>query len=186
MPDYDELLAEYERLKEEKINLLERAGDYFSGVDERIDFLATKLFQMLANIGELQGAVARITDALASLELPEGGVLMPKKIEQIPYSYVLPAGGGIRLTELVPFSGYIERITIHWPDGTDALCGVMVGHSNIQLCQREGYLALNDATPQYTFDEWVDEGEELWVQMYNADAVNPHAISVTVDLRGEA
>ncbi|MBA7694642.1 hypothetical protein ES703_103255 [subsurface metagenome] len=45
-------------------------------------------------------------------------------------------------------------------------------------------MALNDATPTYPFNEWVNDHEEIWVEMINGDGVNPHNISVSVILEG--
>ncbi len=110
-----------------------------------------------------------------------------QKIEQIQFAYNLTIAGtptsGVVLTELAPFHGYIKQVTPHFPDGCDALVRVMVGHGLIQFCPREGYLALNDATPTYPFNEEVTVGEEIWVDMRNASAF-PHNITVTISVEG--
>ncbi|MBA7686925.1 hypothetical protein ES703_95385 [subsurface metagenome] len=112
---------------------------------------------------------------------------MPQKIEQIPFAYNLAALEGVLLTEIAPFSGYIKQVTPHWPEGCDALVDIRVGHGNKQFCPKEGYLALNDATPPYPFNEELSGGnEEIWVEMKNADGANAHNITVTVILEGAA
>ena len=112
------------------------------------------------------------------------------KIEQIPFAYTLAvagaAGSGVVLEENAPFSGYIKQVTIHWPDGADALVDVKVGHGVVQFCPDEGFLALNDATPTYPFNEWVNDQETIWVELRNRDGGNTHAITVTVTLEGAA
>lgn len=190
MNNYEALAEEYERFKRERINLLERAGDWFGGVDERIDFLAPRIFLLLAEVGDLRGQVSnvleeirKVQDALA--EFPEGDGIRPMKIEMIPYSYTLAAAQGARMTELMPFSGRVIEVMIHWAEGCNALVDVRVGHGNVPFCPREGYLALNNVTPKFAFNEWVDEGAEVWVEMRNTDSVNPHTITVTVSVRGE-
>lgn len=109
-----------------------------------------------------------------------------KEIELIPYARNLPmagvAGSGVVLTEIAPFTGYIRRITPHWPDGCDALVDIRVGRGVEQFCPREGYLALNDATLDYYFNIPVQEGEDIWVEMINTDGGNPHNITVTISL----
>jgi len=115
---------------------------------------------------------------------------MPKTvIEQIPFSCTLtPAGtptSGAVLTEAAPFSGYIVDATIHWPAGCNALVDVRVGHGVKQFCPNEGFLALDNCTPKYDFNEWIDANEEVWVEMRNASAF-PHSITVTVTLEGAA
>jgi len=107
---------------------------------------------------------------------------MPKTIEQIPFSYTLNPLQGVVLMEYAPFAGYIKQVSIHWPDGCDALVDVRVGHHTKQFCPDEGYLALNDATPTYPFNEYVADHEEIWVEMVNTDGVNTHSITVTVIL----
>ncbi|GAH84614.1 unnamed protein product, partial [marine sediment metagenome] len=124
--------------------------------------------------------------ALSTLEWPEG-VAMPQKIEQIPFAYNLAPLEGVLLTEITPFSGYIKQVTPHFPEGCDGICDVRVGHGPKQFCPKEGYLALNDATPTYPFNEWVSGGnEEIWVEMKNGDSANSHHITVTVILEGAA
>lgn len=111
---------------------------------------------------------------------------MPKevKVEQIPYSYNLAIAGAINsqvtLSEYAPFKGLIKEVIIHWPNNCNALVDVRVGHGTKQFCPREGYLALNDATVKYSFNEPVDEREEIWVEMINTDGGFTHNITVTV------
>lgn len=111
---------------------------------------------------------------------------MPVKIEQIPFAYNLAALQGVKLEEAAPFNGYIKEISIHYPDGCDALVDVRVGHDVTQFCPREGYLALNDVTPTYSFNVEVKQGDPIWVEMKNGDGANPHNISVTVSAEGLA
>lgn len=188
MATKEELLAEYERLKLERISPLERAGDFFSGIDERLDFLAGVLFGAVEEQKEIKGALAQLLEGLA--QLPEG-VAVPMRTEQIPYSYTLAKAGeegsGVTLVEYAPFPGYLKEVSIHWPAGCDHLADVAVGHSNVQFCPREGFLALNDATPTYPFEGvWVDEGEEIWVKLQNRDGGNTHDITVSIIIEGTA
>ncbi len=116
---------------------------------------------------------------------------MPQKIELIPFSYDLEKAGTdgsqVLLTEIAPFSGYIKQVTPHWPDGCNHIVDVRVGHAPKQFCPKEGFLALNDVTPTYPFNEPVSGGqEEIWVEMINGDSANKHSITVTVTLEGAA
>lgn len=103
------------------------------------------------------------------------------KIEQIPFSYNLPIGVGVLLTEYAPFAGYIKQIVPHWPAGCAGFVDIRVGHGIKQLCPNEGYLALDDATPTYFFNEEVEDREEIWVELRNASGF-AHVITVTVAL----
>ncbi len=129
------------------------------GLDKRLDFLGPKIVSLEAAMGA------------------------PKIIEQIPFSYNLAILQGVTLTEVVPFGGHIKQITIHWPDGCSALVDVKVGLGVKQFCPREGYLALNNATPTYPFNVEVKEGDPIWVEMRNT-SLFPHNITVIVVLEG--
>jgi len=170
-------MGEYEKFLE-SIPAAERVPEPFTSIDNRLDFLGPIIIDMKNRIEKLE-------DTLASIGVGEG-VIMPKVIEQIPFAYNLDPLQGVTLMEYAPFSGYIKQVSIHWPDGTNALCDVRVGHGTKQFCPDTGYLALNDATPTYPFSEWCEDHEEIWVEMRNTDGVNNHAITVTVILEGAA
>ena len=111
------------------------------------------------------------------------GVPMPaKRIELIQYERNLVGGTGIRMYENAPFTGLIIAVTIHWPAGVWGLCDVAVWHGNFQLCPREGYLALDAATPTYYFNEPVQMNEEIWVDIAN-HALGAHRITVAVSVK---
>ena len=113
--------------------------------------------------------------------MPAGGeTIMPVQKEQIPLNYNLAPGASVKIYDFAKVTGYITRVDINWPDGCDSLVDVAVGHGVVHFCPREGFRALNDATMVYTFREYVRDDEEVWAEMYNRDAINFHAISVTV------
>lgn len=161
----------------------ERVPEPFNAIDNRLDFLGPKIVDMLERIGKLEYAVR-------TLEFPEGVAMPEVKIEQIPFAYTLAVAGavgsGVILEENAPFSGYIRQLTIHWPDGADALVDVKIGHGVKQFCPDEGFLALNDTTVTYPFNEWINDHETIWVEMQNRDGGNTHSITVTVSLEGTA
>ncbi|GAJ17624.1 unnamed protein product, partial [marine sediment metagenome] len=89
---------------------------------------------------------------------------MPElKIEQIPFVRDLEKAGvdgsQAMMAETTPFSGYIKEVKIHWPDGCSYIVDVRVGHGPKQFCPKEGFLALNDVTPTYHFNEPVSGGQ---------------------------
>lgn len=106
-----------------------------------------------------------------------------RKVEQIPFIKTLTALQGATLTERCPFSGYMTEVTISWPGGCRALVDIAIGHGKTHLCPREGYLALDNVTVSYAFNEPVRESEELWVEMINGDDSNSHHIEVTISVR---
>jgi len=168
---------------------MERRGPgYRVFEEERADRMAELLGAVRANqeaikaLSEGLTVVSRNVAAIAeSLGAPV--VAAAPRIEQIPFSQSLVALQGAKIYEDCPFKGRIISITIHWPPGCNALVDVAVWHGRSQLCPREGYLALDNATPTYLFNEPVEEGEEIWVEMRNGDAVNSHSISCTVSVK---
>lgn len=181
MSEYDEIVK--------KIPVTEQPIGPLAGLAARLDYLGPKVEQLGAlspKVDALAEKVDKLEYAISTLELPEGVAMLQMKIEQIPFAYNLAALEGVKLTEYAPFSGNIKQVMIHYPDGCNALVDVRVGHSTKQFCPKNGFLALNNATPIFSFNEWVKDHEEIWVEMRNGDAVNPHNISCTIFIEGGA
>jgi len=157
-------MGEYEEFVK---RLKTRILDPYTSIDERIDFLGPRVVDALSRIKKVEESM---------------GIAPAAEIEQIPFAYNLSPLQGVTLLEEAPFDGYIKQVTIHYPDGCDALVDVRVGHGTEQFCPREGYLALNDATPTYPFNVEVEQGDDIWVEMRNTDSVNSHSITVTLSL----
>lgn len=181
MPEYEEIIK--------KIPPPEQAIGPLGGLATRLDYLGPKVEKLERDLSPKLDAlgekVNKLEYTISKLEFP-GGVAMPQRIEQIAFSYNLAALEGVRLEEYAPFSGYIKQVSIHWPEGCNSLVQVKVGREGKQFCPREGYLALNDATPTYPFNEWCNDHDTIWVEMRNGDSANPHNITVTVILEGAA
>ena len=105
-----------------------------------------------------------------------------KEIQQLELAQTVAAELGVILTEDSPFNGYIKQVIPHWPDGCDALVDIAVGHGQKQFCPTGSghYIALNDTTPTFPFNEEVKASEEIWVVIRNRDTENPHSITVIV------
>lgn len=159
MPEYEDFVKE----------LNKQALDPYTTIDERLDFIGP-----------------RVIDTLNRIRRVEVSMGIGENIEQLAFAYNLAIAGlpgsGVTLVTKAPFDGYIRRVSIHWPDGCDALVDVKVGKGVTAFCPREGFLALNDATPVYPFNIEIKEGEEIWVELQNTDGANPHNVTVTVDL----
>jgi len=183
-------VGEYKELIK-RIPLPEQALGPLAGIATRLDYLGPKVEDLESNlspkVADLAEKVGKLEYALRTVEFP-GGVAMPLKIEQIPFVRDLEKAGidgsQVMMTEYAPFSGYIKEISIHWPEGCNHLVDVRVGHGTEQFCPDVGYLALNDATPTYPFNEWCNDHEEIWVEMINGDGVNKHQITVSATLEG--
>ncbi len=188
------MAGEYEEIVK-KIPVPERAIGPLTGIAKRLDYLGPKVEELEStlspSVANLAEKVGKLEYAISKLEFPEGVAMPELKIEQLPFAYNLEKAGTPNsqalLTEPTPFSGYIKEVEIHWPDGCNHIVDVRVGHGPKQFCPKEGFLALNDVTPTYHFNEWVSGGQEsIWVEMINGDAGNTHAITVTVTLEGAA
>jgi len=111
------------------------------------------------------------------------GVTMPtKRIELIQYERNLIGGAAVKMYENSPFTGLVTAVTIHWPAGCNGLVDVAMWHGKFQFCPREGFLALDDATPIYYFNEPVEMNEEIWVDIAN-HALGAHRITVAVSVK---
>jgi len=179
------LAGEYEEIIK-KIPLPEQALGPLAGIATRLDYLGPKVQKLESDlspkVADLAEKVGKLEHTLSTLELPEG-VAMPMKTEQIPFTYNVLATTGVILTEDAPFSGYIKQVSIHWPDGCDGLVDVKVLHGVKQFCPNDGYLALNDATPTYPFNEYVYDKEPIRVEIHNAGGLDHH-ITIVVILQG--
>jgi len=129
-----------------------------------------------------------ISDRLKVVESLAGVEAMPEEVgvAAIPFTFNLAPNQAVVLTEPVAFAtyvtGYIKQVTIHYPNGCNALVNVRVGYQNLQFLPSSGFLALNDATPTYPFNVLVVAGQNIWVEMQNTDGVNPHNITVTISV----
>lgn len=121
----------------------------------------------------------------AKAPIPGGEVKAEKQIKLIPFFYNLAPLEGVTLEEVAPFDGFIKQVIIHWPDGCNALVEVKVTYDSLpQFCPSTDYLALNNATPTFSFNVEVQADFSIIVEMRNGDAVNSHAITVTVSVEG--
>ena len=159
-----------------KIPKPERVTEPLQAIDNRLDFLGPMIVEMRTRVANIE--------TLLGIEPPAGGGVAALDIEQIPFSYNLAVAGAVgskvTLTEKSPYSGYIRQVVVHWPDGCDGLVDIRIGHGTKQFCPKGGYLALNAATPSYRFNERVEYGEEIWVEMLNHDGGNTHNVNCTV------
>ena len=130
---------------------------------------------------KLLALAQQMTSVTQLLEDQIGGAMNKGRTEEIPFQQLLAPGAGLRLQQPMPFPGKIRKILRHWPNGCNALVDVAVGVGNKHILPDSGFVALNDATP--VFDNLsidVNQGELLWVDLQNGDAVNPHTITVTI------
>lgn len=83
-----------------------------------------------------------------------------------------------RISEVLAYKSLIQFITVHVPDGCWGLVHVTAGHGGNQLLLKNTFLAVNDATLKFPFNELAEGNEEVWTIIENHDGVWPHGISV--------
>ena len=105
-----------------------------------------------------------------------------ENIREFRIQQLVPLNTGMILAQTPPFDGYIRELKIHWPPGCNGFVDVRVGHGAMQFCPFEGFLSLDNVTPTYPFDEYVVHTENIWVEIQNTDGLNPHTISVMVNM----
>ncbi len=112
-------------------------------------------------------------------------------IRHVTYEREVPLLTGMRITRTSPTTGTIKRIFPSYPDGCDGLVYLMFG------IEREGkgqiwpsptgtYLALNDWTPSMGFElnEYIEKGDQMWVEILNRDFLNPHTPVIVIEIVG--
>jgi hypothetical protein len=104
------------------------------------------------------------------------------RTEHVPFQQAVPALQGYTLQDVVPVTGKITQITVHFPNGCNALVNVAVFWKNTQILPIAGFLALNDTTPQFFVNTPVQKNDPLIVQINNGDAANAHTVSVVISV----
>lgn len=78
--------------------------------------------------------------------------------------------------------GTIKNVILHFPPGCNALVEVRVSHGTKQIVPREGYIALNDATPTFEVNEPINVGDSILVEIINHDSTYSHTISTIINI----
>ena len=157
------LPEEYLTYIEQNTNALERFGDAFSTADKRMDYLVKQVNKM-------------------SLALKDQG-MATGQTTQLRFQATLPPLTGDTLTEQCPWNAICTSVLLHFPPGCAALVDVAIGHSDTQMIPQTGYLALDAASPIIPVHELIGPGEQIWVTIANADAANPHTVTVALTLQ---
>lgn len=130
-------------------------------------------------------ALGQRMEEIAQLVLQQtGGSMVTGREQEIPFHQLLIPGQALRLAQPMPFPGVIFKILRHWPAGCNALVDVAVGVGNKRILPESGFMPLNDATPVFDgLNIPAGQGEQLWVEMANTDAINNHTITVSFMVR---
>jgi hypothetical protein len=177
MPEGQQLPEDYKEYLRRNVNALERFGDALTGVDERVDYVVAKLEALKLSADD----IAKLTAAVQRLE--ELGLIV-NKTEQVTFSRVLQPLEGYHSEKEAPIDGTIISVIFSFPAGCydpvtgNYLVDMVFGHGDAQICPSEGTLALNNAPVVFPISERVQKNDNLWVTMENADALNPHGVSI--------
>lgn len=101
-----------------------------------------------------------------------------------------PYDGAVYNLEVSPYNSYVaNKIAVHNCNGLVFLrFGIeREGKGQIWPSPTETYLALDDWTPSMGFElnEYVEKGDEMWLDVINRDMLYPHTPVIVVEIRGE-
>jgi len=110
----------------------------------------------------------------------------PKGKQQLSYAQTLTIAGTVgstaTLEQLSPLKGFVKEVMISWPAGCIGLVDVAVFHTKTQFCPNTGFLALDNFSPIFAFNEFVRLNEPIRVVLQNRDGLATHRITVTVTI----
>lgn len=115
----------------------------------------------------------------------------PKLIEKIytQVSFTRPATMIAPATESVvaddcPVTGMLTGVTLHFPDGCNALVELICYIDQEQILPLSRFIALNNATKDFIVNKNVTKKSVFRVRITNRDAVNPHTPSIIFNVEG--
>lgn len=184
MPNGD-LPQEYLDYLEQHVGWPETLGDWFTGVDERVDYVVKQLHQLKIS----EEAIRSLTGAVDRLEAM--GLTMPQRTEQVTFAQTLQPLQGLKREKHVPIDGMIISALFNFPDGCydpatgNYLVSMAFGHGTKQLCPSEDMMELNDTTPVFPINHRVKADDTLWAVLENADGLNFHGVSIIITIVGD-
>jgi len=117
-------------------------------------------------------------------ELPSVNMKVSRQVSFTrPDTTILPATRAVVADES-PVTGMITSITLHFPNGCNALVELSCSVNQEQILPVSGFIALNDATKDFLVNKSVTKKATLRVLVVNRDAINPHTPSIIFNLEG--
>lgn len=109
--------------------------------------------------------------------------IFPQVSFRRPHTTVL-GGTEVILFEYSPVGGKVNSITLHFPDGCDQLVEITCYINQIPILPIVGdFIALNDATKDFTINRPVRKDDKLRVKIANT-AVGVHTPNIIWNLEG--
>ena len=117
-------------------------------------------------------------------KLPQADMSVSRQISFTrPVTTIAPATQTI-VADDCPVTGKITYITLHFPDGCNALVELSCSVNQEQILPVSGFIALNNATKDFPVNMKVTKKSALRVLIVNRDAINPHTPSIIFNLEG--
>jgi len=104
----------------------------------------------------------------------------------VSFRETVESGQGVRVTKNFIWPGKITQVMFHFPPGCNALVDLRLEKGKQPFYPRQGYLALDNATPVYYVDADYSSREALDFTVLNRDEEYPHSVSCTVVIRYKA
>jgi hypothetical protein len=100
-----------------------------------------------------------------------------------PYTTVASATQ-VTLADTSPIEGMVTDITLHFPDGCNALVEIRCLINQVQVLPVTGFIALNNTTKDFSVNRTIRKNDKLRVVIANRDAANAHTPSIIWNLEG--
>ena len=108
-----------------------------------------------------------------------------KNVVHIPLSYAVPAATETTITDKSPVTGTVLSITVHFPDGCNALVSIVCYVKASQVLPVNNTIALNNATTDFDVNRPVSQGDDLKDVISNRYSANPHTPSIVFNIEGD-
>jgi len=117
------------------------------------------------------------------VELPQVNVSVSRQVSFTRPTTTILAGTQTVVAADCPVDGELTNITLHFPNGCNALVELSCFVNQEQILPISGFIALNDATKDFPIFKKVTKKSVLRVQIANTD-IFPHTPSIIFNLEG--
>lgn len=111
-----------------------------------------------------------------------------KIVMQVPFGSpdtTVAAATEAALDDLSPVTGTVKSITLHFPDGCNALVEIVCYLKGMQILPLSGRkIALNNSTNDFEINRQITRGDKIRVVISNKDSVNSHTPSIIFNIEG--
>ena len=115
--------------------------------------------------------------------------MLPKTAVQLPFSgpdTTVAAATQSILDDTSPVTGLLKSITLHFPDGCNALVEITIYLQNMRVLPLNNKIALNNTTVTFEVNRPIKKSDKLRAVIANKDSVNSHTPSIIFNIEGLA